>query len=45
MKNCVCLVEDVEQTDENFEDVSQIEEEIGDEGGLTLEDVVSLYKH
>ena len=45
MENCVCLVEDVEQTDENFEDVSQIEEEIGDEGGLTLEDVVSLYKH
>ena len=36
---CVCLVEDVEQTDENFEDVSQIVAEEETEG-LSLEDVV-----
>ena len=40
---CIYLYEDVEQTDENFEDVSQIEEDEGDEEGrgLSLEDVVS----
>ena len=35
----MCLVEDVEQTDENFEDVSQIVAEEETEG-LSLEDVV-----
>ena len=40
---CIYLYEDVEQTDENFEDVSQIEDDEGDEEGrgLSLEDVVS----
>ena len=35
----MCLVEDVEQTDENFEDISQIVAEEETEG-LSLEDVV-----
>ena len=40
---CIYLYEDVEQTDENFEDVSQIEEEEEEEGGgLSLEDIVSI---
>ena len=38
---CIYLYEDVEQTDENFEDVSQIEEE-EEGGGLSLEDIVSI---
>ena len=36
----MCLLGDVEQTDENYEDVSQIEAEVEEEG-LSLEDVVS----